>query len=624
MKQHVWGKRALMLALTLGTGSCDVYFGANDVPGDVPPECLPEPDDTVESFPLQLGPTTKAEDPPPAISGGTVAISPDETTVVAADPDRDKVYIVSLTQQALLSTIVLDKHDEPGRVTFDASNRAYVSLRKSGAIAVIDVAAGTLLARHDTCKAPRGLDYDELTNQLYVACSGGELVIMDPGTGQIISEQRVDKGLRDVIIDATHVYVTKFRTAEVIVLDRTGRELERMQPPVVELSSFDFETGEERTSRFEPNAAWRAVPDPAGGIVLLHQRARRGKVEISRGGYGGDCGGGIVHAAITPIRVGVEPPGTMPLNGAVLPVDIALDSAAQMGTVVSAGNGTPEFPLFSPVSRVPLQMPARPFECLFGEDFEAWSGQPISVDATSTDTVVVQFREPAFLSIFPNGSMWGPVNITLDQESRADTGHTMFHMNSGGNVACASCHLEGGDDGRVWEFNCIGPRRTQSLQFGILGTEPFHWDGDMNNLDKLMGEVFVGRMSGGVPNPDQIEAMGQWMNTISAPPRSLPANPTAVERGKQLFDSAEVGCATCHSGPKLTNNRSYDVGTGGTFQVPSLINIGDRAPFIHTGCAPTLRDRFTNPNCGGGDEHGVVSHLSASQIDDLIAYLETL
>jgi hypothetical protein len=66
------------------------------------------------------------------------------------------------------------------------------------------------------------------------------------------------------------------------------------------------------------------------------------------------------------------------------------------------------------------------------------------------------------------------------------------------------------------------------------------------------------------------------------------------------------------------------VGTGGSFQVPSLINIVNRAPFIHTGCAPTLRDRFTDPACGGGDKHGVVSHLSGQEIDDLITYLETL
>ena len=62
--------------------------------------------------------------------------------------------------------------------------------------------------------------------------------------------------------------------------------------------------------------------------------------------------------------------------------------------------------------------------------------------------------------------------------SRADTGHLIFHANAGGGLACASCHAEGNDDGRVWNFTCEGPRRTQSLHVGLRGTEPFHWSGD--------------------------------------------------------------------------------------------------------------------------------------------------
>ena len=39
-------------------------------------------------------------------------------------------------------------------------------------------------------------------------------------------------------------------------------------------------------------------------------------------------------------------------------------------------------------------------------------------------------------------------------------------------------------------------------------------------------------------------------------------------------------------------------------------------------CAPTLTDRF-GP-CGGGDQHGHTSQLTAAQISDLVAYLSTL
>jgi hypothetical protein len=71
----------------------------------------------------------------------------------------------------------------------------------------------------------------------------------------------------------------------------------------------------------------------------------------------------------------------------------------------------------------------------------------------------------------------------------------------------------------------------------------------------------------------------------------------------------------------LTDNKAYDVGTGGEFQVPSLIGVGARAPFLHDGCAKTLEDRFGK--CAS-DQHGVTAELAPEQIGDVISYLQTL
>ena len=84
-----------------------------------------------------------------------------------------------------------------------------------------------------------------------------------------------------------------------------------------------------------------------------------------------------------------------------------------------------------------------------------------------------------------------------------------------------------------------------------------------------------------------------------------------------------MACATCHEGPLLTNNKTVDVGTGQALQVPTLRGLRWRPPFMHDGCARTLADRFT-PSCGGGDRHGVTSHLDPQQIADLVAFLNTL
>ena len=67
---------------------------------------------------------------------------------------------------------------------------------------------------------------------------------------------------------------------------------------------------------------------------------------------------------------------------------------------------------------------------------------------------------------------------------------------------------------------------------------------------------------------------------------------------------------------------SADVGTGGKFQIPSLLGVGMRFPYMHDGCAETLADRF-GP-CGGGDAHGKTSHLSEADVNALVVYLQSL
>jgi mono/diheme cytochrome c family protein len=250
-------------------------------------------------------------------------------------------------------------------------------------------------------------------------------------------------------------------------------------------------------------------------------------------------------------------------------------------------------------------------------------GQPIAVAASAKHGFVAQLREPARLVFVGTNT-----SIDLGGDTRKDTAHDMFHTppSGFGSIACASCHPEGSEDGRVWVFDAVGPRRTQTVAMGgvLSQTAPFHWSGDLHNLSALMSEVFSGRMGGGPVGERRARLMLKWLDTLPAPQASVPADMGAVDRGKALFHDEKVACSKCHGGGTLTNNRSENVGTGAQFQVPSLIGIASRAPFMHDGCAATLRERFDKPSCGGGDMHGVTSQLTEAQIDDLIAYLETL
>jgi hypothetical protein len=243
--------------------------------------------------------------------------------------------------------------------------------------------------------------------------------------------------------------------------------------------------------------------------------------------------------------------------------------------------------------------------------------------ATHRTWLVVQTREPAQLVFYQDVQGTVTATVPLGGLSVLDTGHELFHRDTGAGIACASCHLEGSEDGRVWKFDPIGDRRTQSLEVGLKDTAPFHWDGDMTTFTTLMDEVFVHRMGGAPQTPERTQALLDWISQLTPPARIREANDPAVLRGKTVFESSRVGCASCHAG---SHSQSAFVGTteaGHALQVPKLTGVGFRAPFLHNGCAATLLDRF-NPACGGGDRHGTTSHLTVAEKADLVAYLESL
>jgi len=247
-------------------------------------------------------------------------------------------------------------------------------------------------------------------------------------------------------------------------------------------------------------------------------------------------------------------------------------------------------------------------------------GPPTSVAWTPSGDLVIFYPEaPAIIVRAAGGAV--TQRITLTGGARNDPGRNVFHAQTRIGLACASCHPDGREDGNVWNFAQFGDRRTQSVAGHIMQRGPYHWTGDERNLPTLMEDVFAHRMAGGALTEMQKNAIGPWLDRIPAPaPRTVDA--TKAARGKALFESAEVGCNSCHNGSLMTNNQLFNVGTGGKFKVPSLVGVGYRAPFMHDGCAGTLMDRFVT--CGGGGLHGNTGGLSTDQLGDLVEYLDSL
>lgn len=253
----------------------------------------------------------------------------------------------------------------------------------------------------------------------------------------------------------------------------------------------------------------------------------------------------------------------------------------------------------------------------------------VAVAWATDDLLVAQTLEQNLLFVTGDGHVRNRVPLSRTEipdlpTARID-GRVIFHHTTRSGFACASCHPEGGEDGRVWTFAPDGRRRrTQPLWGGITTSAPFHWSGDFAHFNELAHTVFTARMGGEALTDAEVTELGAWLDTVSSIPNDAPDDPEAVARGRALFNSTETACATCHSGPRYSNDQTVDVGTGDAFQVPSLVGLGHRAPYMHVGCAATLRERFTHPMCGGGERHGHTAQLTPAQVDDMVAFLETL
>jgi YVTN family beta-propeller protein len=254
----------------------------------------------------------------------------------------------------------------------------------------------------------------------------------------------------------------------------------------------------------------------------------------------------------------------------------------------------------------------------------------ISVIDARTNRVIktVQLESPALISVLRHG------------EQTFYTARYSFQ----GQIGCANCHIDSTFDGLTWDLEPDGFGRDivdNRLLEDIRGTEPYKWNGGNPNLPTECGprtEMYFWRSE----TYDDLTLTDLVVYIRSLPRRPNRWRPYAEltpsqERGKGLFSRStdKFGnpipeanrCSYCHSGPKGTSQKSFDVGTrkitdnSGLLDTPQLTNIALTAPYLHDGSARTLEEIWTvfNPE----DKHGRTNDLTKDELNDLIEYLRT-
>ena len=243
-------------------------------------------------------------------------------------------------------------------------------------------------------------------------------------------------------------------------------------------------------------------------------------------------------------------------------------------------------------------------------------------------------------------------------------------LSAEGYIACAHCHLDGDSDHLTWDFSDRGEGLRQTISLlGRSGTGhgPLHWsanfdegqdfehdlrgpfggEGLMSDADFHSGgrDDALGAPKAGLSA--ELDALAAYMTSLSdhlPSPHRQPdgALSPAAARGMALFFDEAVGCAECHTPPRMTDSAwteggaplLHDVGTlsaasgqrrGGPLgglDTPTLHGLWHSAPYLHDGSAPTLRAALVEAN--PGDAHGATAALDEAALSDLEAYLLSL
>jgi YVTN family beta-propeller protein len=224
-------------------------------------------------------------------------------------------------------------------------------------------------------------------------------------------------------------------------------------------------------------------------------------------------------------------------------------------------------------------------------------------------------------------------------------------------MSCATCHNDGGHDGRVWDLRAQGEglRNTIALKGrASMGHGALHWSNNFNEMQDFEGQIrtlaggsglmsdalyFAGTRSqplgdakaGQSADLDDMAAYVASLDSFDLSPSRPSASTlsTAANEGRTVFINS--GCASCHAGTAFTRSAGggapADIGTlkttsgtrlNGTLagiDVPTLRDVWTTAPYLHDGSAATI-DAAIAAHAGHG--------LATADITRLAAYVREL
>jgi YVTN family beta-propeller protein len=580
-----------------------------------------------------------------------MASSPDGRLLYVVCQDSNEVRVVDVQTNKVISRIAVGRMPRGIAVSPDG-HRLYITNAWSDTVSVIDTATLQVLQTLPTGPEPSGVVSDIAGATLYVANRlSGDISVIDVKGGQEIKRLLAGRGASYLVLSpdgrriyCTHIYPNPgaFRTppnSEITVID-TARQM------VVERKSLHNVAG-----------VFHVALSSDGRLGVVAQLRPKNLIPLAHVEHGWAFGD-----SLTLFGADVGEPVQVPLDELeryyALPWGVAIAPDKSKIFLTTAGSEsvtvidiarllntvhTRRQPFVNDLSASADYVQARisvghnPRGVMLSLD-----GKRLYVANRLDDNLAV--IDTAANKVISTIDLGGPRNVDAIRR-----GERLFYTASfafQGQFGCANCHLDATIDGLQWDLEPDGFGKdivdNRSLE-NLAGTEPFKWNGGNADMPTECGprtEKFFFRSQSF--NPQQLTDLVTFVFSLPYRPNRARSESGELtpgeERGKAIFERTKSKngkpipdsnqCATCHSGPKYTNQKQVDVGTGRltdrspVIDVPQLPNVAYSAPYLHDGSARSLEEIWTvfNPK----DTHGVSNALTKDELNDLIEYLKTL
>src|SRR5271165_1236330 len=580
-----------------------------------------------------------------------LALSADGRQLYVVCQGSDELRVLDAVSGKVVATVPVGR--APRGITLSPDgNQIYITNANDDTVSVIDAATLKVTRTLPTGFEPAGLVTDRAGETLYVANRlSGDISVIDLKTGQETRRLLAGRGASYLALSpdgkfvyGTHIYPNPgaFRT-----------------PPVSEITVIDTarQTVIERKPLHNVAGVFHVAMSADGKLGVAAQLRPKNLIPLAHVEHGwafgnsltlfGEDVGGTVQVPIDELDRYYSLPWAVTITPDKSKMFITT-AASESVTVIDVPRllsfiRTHRQPFVNDLSASANYVVARipvghnPRGVLLSND-----GKRLYVANRLDDNLtVIDTHTNRVLSTIDLG---GPktVNALRRGERLFFTGDFAFQ----GQFGCSNCHLDATIDGLQWDLEPDGFGKdivdNRSLE-DLAGTEPFKWNGGNPDMPTECGprtEKYFYRSQSFTPQ--QLTDLVTFVYSLPyRPNRYRLANgqlTAAQERGKAIFERTTYKngkpipqsnqCAYCHSGPKYTNQKQVDVGTGKStdrspvIDVPQLSNVAYSAPYLHDGSARSLEEIWTvfNPK----DTHGVSNDLRKEELNDLVEYLKTL